>query len=96
MEKLNANSGSPQNHKILLASCTLLIMIHIKEYTWGWLGSPLFWVIAFLLMLSCAALIGWLLFDLYKWMKNGFPERHQIWTYLMIIGILAISIDGMR
>ena len=82
--------------RILFASSLLFILVYSKAYTWTWFGSNMFWIIALLFMLYCVFLIGWLLFEIYNWIKGGFQKTQIFRIYLVTIGILIASIYGMR
>ena len=82
--------------KVLIASLLLYILVYIRDYTWTGFGNTIFWIISLSLLLYCALLIGWLLVNIYHWAKDGFKGFYSFWIFLLTIGVLSISIYGMR
>jgi|GEM_PF-5030963 len=82
--------------KVLFASSLLLVLVYAKDYSWARFDNAIFWIIAFLLILYSVFLIGWLLIRVYRWGKGGFKGFYSLWIYIITIGILSISIYGMR
>jgi hypothetical protein len=96
MTEMNELLKLKKDLRVLFASSLLFILVYIKEYSWAWFGNTIFWIISFLLILYCLFLIGWLLFNIYRWGKGGFKEIYSLGIYLITTGILLISIYGMR
>jgi CDP-diglyceride synthetase len=85
-----------KNLRLLLASVLLYILVYIKDYSWTGFGNTIYWIISFSLLLYCGVLIVWLLVNIYQWVKAGFKGIYSFWIFLLTIGVLWLSIYGMR
>ncbi len=84
-----------KEYRLLIAALILLAVVYAKEYTWAHLGSTGFWIIGFALMIYCFILSLWALIELVKWIKKA-NDHVSIWTILISIGLILISIYGMK
>ncbi len=84
-----------KNYRLLLASVVLFVFVYAKEYSWAHLGSTGFWIVGFGAMIYCFVLSMWVLVDLGRWILNTKP-RNPVWSILVALGLIIVSIYGMR
>jgi len=96
MDRTKENRLVIKDFRILLGSLILYILVKSIPYFGEWFGMNAFWIIILLMPFYIFLLVGWLLFEIYEWIKEGFKKMQLLWIYLVTIGILIISIYGMR
>ena len=85
-----------KQYRILLASLLLLIIVYAKEYSWAYLGTTGFWIIALCLILYSFVLVIWVLTDVIIKIREKRPLKKELWIPILSLILIIISIAGMK